>query len=656
MATIYADYGSLNGVSTSNIINEAVRHNQVYQVTHYGEVLLPARQRSFISFSFGGKKIEDFDLIACSDGDGISRNGYSEFQDLTTDYDIMDGQYYHGTHFSPFTLSLKLVSDDLDQRQLDRFLHWFRGGVTRELILAEHPNRAIMARVSAPPELDNLMPFEKKIQVQLGGQSFNTSTTTYRGFINLDFVSDSSFWYGKSNLFTRDKETGFITLPSGFEIGGQPSDSLTEALKIAYEDTVPIQDLVSSTMHFGGTQFAQVQSSVAYSLIAQNYGSTRPSNWKDNTLGHFTTEENGEIQYWIGARIEENKPHVAVAQGRIAGASLEYETNQYAIEGELYAGSNNKYYFFYGGNAPSPTILKFTVPIQISVENNEVSSINTIANSIANIEKGNSNAKDYSTITIMSQHTKEFDFTTPNIITSWNKALSLIKAVGKMADDDKPNWRDFVDTLRDQIRHPAVRAFTISIMEFLHKNNKSDGEINDNPDLTSTGNKYFKENGQFAGTGVYAFRKLLRRFFNGHTNDDGISGWDNVPSSSMNFTFDAERGIATGEFQYWQSDSSTTNIIDNIVAKDNTIENNVLRDGATSADKEKYFKTHTENVGDMLRSNWLYIEDQNEFNSEGRVARWEETNEITKTYSHCLFHNLPAPISHIQLEYKYMYL
>jgi len=61
------------------------------------------------------------------------------------------------------------VSDDLDQRQLDRFLHWFRGGITRELVLAEHPNRAIMARISAPPQLDNLIPFEKKIQVQVGG-------------------------------------------------------------------------------------------------------------------------------------------------------------------------------------------------------------------------------------------------------------------------------------------------------------------------------------------------------------------------------------------------------------------------------------------------------------------------------------------------------
>ena len=647
MATIYADYGSLNGNSTSNIIN-GVKHNQVYQVTHNGEVLLPARQRSFISFSFGGKKIEDFDLIACSDGDGISRNGYSEFQDLTTDYDIMDGQYYHGTHFSPFTLSLRLVSDDLDQRQLDRFLHWFRGGITRELVLAAHPNRAIMARISAPPQLDNLIPFEKKIQVQVGGQSLNTSTTTYRGFINLDFVSDSSFWYGKSNLFTRDKVTGFITLPSGFEIGGEPSDSLTEALKIAYEDTVPIQDLVSSTMHFGGTLFAQVQSSVAYSLIARKISS---SDWKDNTLGYFTINNNGVTEYWKGARIEENKSGVA-AQGRIAGASLEQDTgtNQYTIEGELNAGSNNKYYFFYGGNAPSPTILKFTVPIQINLGNNKVYTINTIANSISNIESGNSNAKDYSTITIMSQHTKEFDFTTPNIITSWNKVLSLINAVGEMSNDNKPNWKDFVDKLRDYIRHPAVRAFAISIMNFLQKNNKSDGNDTSNNlnnlDLTSKENKYFKENGQFTSTGIHAFRKLLRRFFNGHTQNDGKDGWDNAPNSSMRFTFDAEKGIATGEFQYWQSDNSTTNIIDKIVANE----------GATSANKATYFKTHTENVGDMLRSNWLYIEDQNEFDSEGKVSRWKGTNEATKAYSHCLFHNLPVPISHIKLEYKYMYL
>jgi len=36
-----------------------------------------------------------------------------------------------------------------------------------------------------------------------------------------------------------------------------------------------------------------------------------------------------------------------------------------------------------------------------------------------------------------------------------------------MSNDNKPNWKDFVDKLRDYIRHPAVRAFAISIMNFL---------------------------------------------------------------------------------------------------------------------------------------------------------------------------------------------
>jgi len=31
---------------------------------------------------------------------------------------------------------------------LDEFLYWFHAGEARELVLAEHPNRAILARVS----------------------------------------------------------------------------------------------------------------------------------------------------------------------------------------------------------------------------------------------------------------------------------------------------------------------------------------------------------------------------------------------------------------------------------------------------------------------------------------------------------------------------
>ena len=65
------DYGSIkytNGSVRNDAPNyEEIRHTQVYMATHNGEgekSRLPFMNRSFISFSFGGKYIEDFNLIA----------------------------------------------------------------------------------------------------------------------------------------------------------------------------------------------------------------------------------------------------------------------------------------------------------------------------------------------------------------------------------------------------------------------------------------------------------------------------------------------------------------------------------------------------------------------------------------------------------------
>jgi hypothetical protein len=79
---------------------------------------------------------------------------------------------------------------------LDRFKYWFKAGTIRELILAEHPNRAIMARVATPPEID-LLPFEKRVTVHLKDKEFQTSTTVYRGEITLELTMDDPFWYAK---------------------------------------------------------------------------------------------------------------------------------------------------------------------------------------------------------------------------------------------------------------------------------------------------------------------------------------------------------------------------------------------------------------------------------------------------------------------------
>ena len=84
---------------------------------------------------------------------------FASFNDMISNYDVLEGQYYWGTHYGPNTLDFTLSTDGIEQTQLDEFLRWFAAGQTRELILAEHPNRALMTRVKSAPEL-SLVPFE----------------------------------------------------------------------------------------------------------------------------------------------------------------------------------------------------------------------------------------------------------------------------------------------------------------------------------------------------------------------------------------------------------------------------------------------------------------------------------------------------------------
>jgi hypothetical protein len=104
--------------------------------------------RSFISFTYGGRHIEDFDLISTIVNNRLTRDGYATFNDIVTTYDNLDGQYYWNTHYITNSLTFILSTDGIEQKTLDDFLYWFHAGEIKELILAEHPNRAIMARVA----------------------------------------------------------------------------------------------------------------------------------------------------------------------------------------------------------------------------------------------------------------------------------------------------------------------------------------------------------------------------------------------------------------------------------------------------------------------------------------------------------------------------
>jgi len=160
--------------------------------------------RSFISFTWSDPDgplvhIEDFHLIATITGDRWEREGYTPFDNLTTNYDNLDGQYFWGSHYKSHSITFKLATDAIDQKELENFLHWFSPGVSRELILSEHPNRAQMARVESAPQL-SLLPFEGHSTIMISGEEHVVTTTLFKGEITLVLTMDDPHWYAKDNI------------------------------------------------------------------------------------------------------------------------------------------------------------------------------------------------------------------------------------------------------------------------------------------------------------------------------------------------------------------------------------------------------------------------------------------------------------------------
>ena len=173
--------------------------------------------RQFISFSYGGKNIEDFDLLAVFENDRLSKGLYASFKDITTEQDELDGQLFWGSSFDAGQLNFSLATDGIDSKQIEEFKNWFQPGVEKELILSEYHNRGILARVGSAPQM-SLLPFEKEIEVQIGDEKKKTKVSLYKGNISLSFVMDDPHWYSlKSYLETLNEED----------------------IKIFYEDGVP---------------------------------------------------------------------------------------------------------------------------------------------------------------------------------------------------------------------------------------------------------------------------------------------------------------------------------------------------------------------------------------------------------------------------------
>jgi hypothetical protein len=94
--------------------------SQVYKATHNEDgSRLSYMNRSFISFSFGGKWVEDFNLIVVIDGDRIGRNLHAEFSNNETESEILDEKFFWSAHFNGNNLSLTLATDGITESQLN---------------------------------------------------------------------------------------------------------------------------------------------------------------------------------------------------------------------------------------------------------------------------------------------------------------------------------------------------------------------------------------------------------------------------------------------------------------------------------------------------------------------------------------------------------
>lgn len=255
------------------VLSEIGKITQAYQATHDGAGnRLPYLSRSFISFTFGGKAIEDFNLIATINGDRIENSLYSSFQDSTSTYDTLDGQLYWGSHFDAKELSFNLSTDGISENQLDDFRELFKPGNIQELILSEHPNRAIMARVKEAPNI-SLLPFEEQISFSLNGVEVSTSTAVYKGDITLNLIMDDPYWYSK--LTYMPTYINKVTLEE-LDINSQNENKVNaetdkDMLKIMYEDRIPYQNMINGNMFLGGNVLVTQENRVGSARVNQAF-------------------------------------------------------------------------------------------------------------------------------------------------------------------------------------------------------------------------------------------------------------------------------------------------------------------------------------------------------------------------------------------------
>ena len=120
--------------------------------------------------------------------------------------------------------------------QYEDFKNYFRPGEAKELILSEHPNRGIMARLAEVPNI-SLLPFKSTTTFFMEEREQKVKTSLYKGEIYLNFVMDKPYWYAKSYNLSWDEDLLGINFYLSFSrLSSNDKKNIDENFKLSYED------------------------------------------------------------------------------------------------------------------------------------------------------------------------------------------------------------------------------------------------------------------------------------------------------------------------------------------------------------------------------------------------------------------------------------
>lgn len=630
--------------SLPNAEGQLVKRTQTFQATHDGEgIALPYRFRSFISFAFGGKDIEDFGIIRVTGGDRLNQPIYTSFQDLISQYNVLDGQFYWGTHYKPLEINYTLSTDYMTQRQLDQFKAWFAPGKIRQLVRAEHPNRAILARVREAPTL-NMLPFEGEEEAVFAQTRIKVPTTIYKGDITIGFVADDPFWYSLCNMlgtryaivnnsdqpipasqYTMDQHFLYYEF-RWYDASGKLVETFTDkdALKIILQDNIPTANMIRIFSNFFlGDNNIICNYQQAVNQAYTNSAIVAPENYNDESTEHMYAH----VGY---ARVGKYyAPTVQLLDLESSGIDLSNEQGSVA-------------YLYYAGNAISYPILRFELNPILSR-----SSPHYIINpgNQYGVKIDNETNLLFNTITIQSQNKHVFKFTTPSAWNGYNQAISIFKQLSQKQDGNGTALTQVKIKIRQGVNHKDARAWAIQIVQcfesigiksLVNKNNTSNTQIH-----------------------VDNFYKCMRRFITDSTIESTIIQ-TKTSGFSGKFQFNSKTGGSIGEIQYRNLPVNVNNDYFHI-SSSNDLQVNI--DNIIQAFSNFQKTQHKQKVGDMVKSSYLFLEETNHLTQDGLIVPWSEDNKLT---THKIYTDYPTVINsndeiepcltNFSIQYKNMYL